>query len=507
VAGRPPPLRGDFETVVDAMDAAREQFGWREAYVEGDRRLTFAAWIDAADRLARAMVNRGVRPGDVVALTLPASIDYAIVYAAAVRAGAVATGLNPRLGPREVTAILDRAAPALVVGAHGGMARDELAAACAGPPLGDDRVRGRRDDPVVIIWTSGTTGAPKGAWFDHDGLRAAVSSAGAMSAPFDRRLSATPFAHAGFMAKLWEQLAWGLTLVLTPTPWTVHDTVRLLADERITVAGAVPTQWAKLVEAPGLGAAAHLRLALSATAPAPPALVERIGRALGCPVVVRYAMTECPSITGTEPDDPPEVQYRTVGRPQAGIEVELRDGDAAVPAGAVGRVFVRSACAMRGYWHDADLTRAALGPDGWLRSGDLGRFDRDGNLELCGRVDDMYIRGGYNVYPLEVEHVLAEHPGVADVSVIGVGAPVIGEIGVAFVVLRGAAAPGADAPGADAPGADAPGADAPTADDLRAWCRERLADYKAPDEVVFVDALPLTSMMKVDKAALRDRLR
>ena len=287
MAGLPPPLLGDFETVVDAMDAARAQFGSREAYVEGDRRLTFDGWVDAADRLARVMVERGVRPGDVVALMLPASIDYAIAYAAAVRAGAVATGLNPRLGPREVAAILDRAAPALVVGEGGAIRRDDLAAACAGPPLGADRRRGHRDDPVVIIWTSGTTGTPKGAWFDHDGLRAAVASAGAMSAPFDRRLSATPFAHAGYMAKLWEQLAWGLALVLTPTPWTVADTVRLLAEERITVAGAVPTQWAKIVEAPGLDAAKDLRLALSATAPAPPALVERIGRTLGCPVVVR----------------------------------------------------------------------------------------------------------------------------------------------------------------------------------------------------------------------------
>jgi acyl-CoA synthetase (AMP-forming)/AMP-acid ligase II len=199
-------------------------------------------------------------------------------------------------------------------------------------------------------------------------------------------------------------------------------------------------------------------------------------------------MTECPSITGTEPDDPPMTQYRTVGRPQAGVEVALRDETGATVAmGAVGRVHVRSTCVMRGYWGDPELTSAALSPDGWLRSGDLARWDGAGNLVLCGRADDMYIRGGYNVYPLEVEQVLAEHPGVGEVSVIGMTAPVIGEVGVAFVV-------------------PAAGSPAPSIEALRSWCRERLADYKAPDEVILVDALPLTAMMKVDKAALRIRI-
>ncbi len=296
-------------------------------------------------------------------------------------------------------------------------------------------MRGRSDDPVVIIWTSGTTGSAKGAWFDHDNLRAAVTSAGVMTAPFDRRLSATPFAHAGYMAKLWEQLAWGVTLVLAPTPWTVADTVRLLIDERITVAGAVPTQWAKIVDEPGLEGARlpDLRLAVSATAPAPPELVARMTERLRCPVVVRYAMTECPSITGTEPGDPPDVQYRTVGRAQAGTEIEIRDEEGApVSDGAVGRIHVRSPCVMRGYWRDPVLSEAVLRPGGWLASGDLGRFDGSKNLVLCGRVDDMYIRGGYNVYPLEVEQVLTEHPAVQQASVIGVATPVIGEEGVAF---------------------------------------------------------------------------
>ena len=206
---------------------------------------------------------------------------------------------------------------------------------------------------------------------------------------------------------------------------------------------------------------------------------------LRCPVVVRYAMTECPSITGTEPGDPPDVQYRTVGRAQAGTEIEIRDeGARRMPDGAVGRIHVRSPCVMRGYWRDPVLSEPVLRPGGWLASGDLGRFDGSKNLVLCGRVDDMYIRGGYNVYPLEVEQVLTEHQAVQQASVVGVATPVIGERGVAFVVPM-------------------PGAPRPSAPELTSWCRERLADYKAPDEVVLVEALPVTAMMKVDKSALR----
>ena len=194
-------------------------------------------------------------------------------------------------------------------------------------------------DAAVIIWTSGTTGVPKGAWFDHRGLHAAVASAGAMSAPYDVKLVATPFPHAGYMAKLWDQLAWVTTSVIAPTPWRADEMLRLLVDERITVAAGVPTQWAKLLEQPGIADAdlSRVRLGLAATAPAPPELVERVAAAIGCPLVVRYAMTESPTITGTEPGDPPEVQFRTVGRPQAGMQIEIADGDGARPRRAGAR--------------------------------------------------------------------------------------------------------------------------------------------------------------------------
>jgi len=492
-----PPLPGRFELVGDAQDAARERFGDHEAYVEGERRLTFDQWLRAADGLAAGLAERGVRPGDVVAIMLPSSIDYAIAYAAITRLGAVASGLNTRLGPREVAAIFQRSSPALAIvdeslGMTGRpdevpvLTRADMPSACAGDGLGARRQRGNSTDPTVIIWTSGTTGVPKGAWFDHRNLEAAVHTAGVMTEPFDRRLVTTPFAHAGYMAKQWEQLAWGTTLVIGVLPWTVDSMVAQLKQERINVAGAVPTQWAKVASYPDLDRreVANLRLCISATAPMPPDLVERLTGRLGCPVVVRYAMTESPSISGTDPGDPPHLLYRTVGRPQAGVELRLTDtAGEPVPTGSVGRISLRGPCVMRGYWGAPELTAEVLTPDGWLHSGDLGRLDDDGHLTIVGRTGDMYIRGGYNVYPLEVENVLAEHPSVDQVAVIGLPTAVIGEIGVAFVV----AAPGATI----------------TLEELRIWCKARLADYKAPDRLELVDHLPVTAMMKVDKAALR----
>jgi acyl-CoA synthetase (AMP-forming)/AMP-acid ligase II len=494
-----PPLAGHHRTIDAAFEAAAQQFGQRVAYVDRGERLSFEEWYRRSDVVARGLVETGVRPGDVVVMMLPSTQDYAVAYGGIVLAGAVATGINSRLGPREIDAVLRIASPRLVIHDPATfdvrpegvpvVALDELAAAANGTGLGPQRPVRAPEDPVVIIWTSGTTGIPKGAWFDHRGLRAAVASAGVMSAPYDVKLGGTPFPHAGYAAKLWDQLAWGTTNVSAPAPWRAADMLRLLVDERITVAGGVPTQWSKLLDEPGLADAdlSHVRVGLVATAPAPPELIQRVSESIGCPLVVRYAMTESPSITGTEPDDDPEVQFRTVGRPQRGMKVSIVD-DAGVPvaAGELGRVRVRGACVMRGYWNDAERTAAIMSDDGWLTSSDIGRFDQRGNLVLAGRADDMYIRGGYNVYPLEVENVLAEHPNVGRAGVVGLPTPVIGQLGVAFVTAVDPNHP-------------------PTLADLRQWVGGRLADYKAPDRLVVLDELPLTAMMKIDKAELARR--
>jgi acyl-CoA synthetase (AMP-forming)/AMP-acid ligase II len=479
------PLNADVDDTGAMLESAAAVHGDMEAYVEPGARITFGEWIGRARSVAAQFADLGVGKGDVVMLWLPSGIDYATCYAAAAMIGAITTGLNPRLGRREIESILQQADPALIVtdeqfgalppATARVLRRTALSSDGSGSEL--PPVELTRRDPVALIFTSGTTGVPKGAVFDADRLAAGAAAAGVMSAPYDRRLTSTPFAHAGYMFKLWDQLVWGSALVVPPTPWSAQGMFDVLRAERVTVAGAVPTQWAKLLDVEGVSPEAlpHLRIGVAATAPAPPELVRRVAERIGVPLVVRYAMTECPTISGTKPTDAADVQFRTVGRPSTGMEVRV---------GSDGDIEVSGPCVMRGYWRNAELTAEVL-RDGWLRTGDIGELGDDGNLTLVGRRGDMYIRGGYNVHPGEVERTLAGHPGVKQAAVVGRSAPVIGEIGVAFVVPEDGSAP-------------------PTLAELRSHVAGQLADYKAHDELLIVDELPVTAMLKPDRLALRE---
>jgi len=444
----------------------------REAYVEGARRTTYAEWLERADAVAAGWQARGVRPGDVVAIALASSTDFAIAYLAAVRLGAVVTALNTRLGPREVDHIMATCSPALVVADVADMPAVGGALSVHDPDPAD---------PAVIVWTSGSTGCPKGVWFDHCGQAALARMSGVLSAPGDRRVLPFPMAHAGYMVRVWDQAEHGITNVIPEGAWSAEAMLATLVDERITVGQGVPTQWAKLVELPALADAdlSALRVCATGAAPVAPELAAAMVARLACPVIVRYACSELPILAGTAPGDPPEVLLRTVGRPAEGVEIELRD-----VRDGVGVITVRSAGAMRGYWGQPDSDPALR--DGWITMGDLARWDADSNLVLCGRTTEMYIRGGYNVYPLEVQRVLEEHPGVAEAAVYGAEAPVIGQIGVACVVPVDADAP-------------------PSLDELRQFVAAQLADYKAPDELRVLSELPRNAMGKVDTLALRGR--
>ncbi|MDV7352735.1 class I adenylate-forming enzyme family protein [Rhodococcus oxybenzonivorans] len=496
--GTTPPLRAEeFESTAALLAAAARVHGDRDAYVEpGGGRISFADWASRAHSLAAHLYGRGIGKGDVVALILPSGIDYAVCLAAVAMLGGVTTGVNPRLGPRETEAIFAQSRPALVIrdpdanlpeapAGYPTMTRADVTAAVAEIERAPS-VAITRSDPVTIVFTSGTTGLPKGAWFDADNLAASAAASGIMSAPYDRRLTGTPFSHAGYMSKLWDQLVWGTALIEAPSPWSAAGMYAVIRDERITVGGGVPTQWEKLLELPDLdpSAFAHLRVGVVASAPASPALISRVRDLIGVPLVVRYAMTESPTVCGTEPDDAVDVQFRTVGRPQYGMKVRITDADGRdVSAGEVGRIRIRGGCVTRGYWNNKALTAESFDQDGYFVSSDLGYFTDEGNLVLAGRVGDMYIRGGFNVHPVEVEHAIGEHPDVLHAAVVGHPAPVIGEMGVAFVVPEDPARP-------------------PTLEDLRTWSRARLADYKAPDYLIVVETIPLNAMAKTDRAAL-----
>jgi acyl-CoA synthetase (AMP-forming)/AMP-acid ligase II len=484
-------------TTADLLRTAAAAHPDREAYVHGEKRVSYR-WLDrAADGFAATLLDRGVKPDDVVCLLLPSSIKFATCYLGSLRAGAITSALNLRLGPAEKASILERTQPAMTVLGDGVEVTEgvdarrtihvsDLGHAFAADPPPSFPARAATD-AACVVWTSGTTGQPKGAVYDHQTMAAISRNIGELTRQGDRRLLALPFAHVGYMTRMWDELANGTTIVLVGEPWSAEESLRLIRDEGITMATGVPTQWSLVLAHADVERTdfSGLRVAALGGASIAPELVRQIRKVLGCPVITRYTSTEAGVCTSTLVSDDDEVVATTVGRPAP--EVALRIVDPAngreQAVGDVGEVCCKSAAMMRGYWRDPARTAEVIDEDGWLHTGDLGVVGADGNLRIVGRLKEMYIRGGYNVYPAEVEAALVEHPGVARVAVVGVPDPVLGEVGVAFVVPAPDAAP-------------------PTLDALRAWCRDRLADYKAPDRLELVDDLPVTSMLKIDKRAL-----
>jgi len=473
----------------------------REAYVHGDKRATYAWLGRSAGGFAATLLDLGVERGDVVVLALGSSIKFAACYLGALQVGAITSAINLRLGRTEQRSIFERTEPRVTVlgdgaelpaGANPGTV---ISVTDLGPIFRADNPDPARlprlspTDPTCIVWTSGTTGEPKGAVYDHAGQIAISRNIGELTAPGDRRLSVLPFAHVGYMTRMADELDNATTIVMPGEPWTPAEHLRLVREEAITMVTGVPTQWQRVLDHPDLARTdfSGVRVAGLGGASIAPELVRRMRDTLGCPVLARY--------TSTHIGDPDEVVANTVGRPTPEVEVRLvvdgRTGDQGhdVAPGEVGEVTCRSPAMMREYWKDPERTAEVIDADGFLHTGDLGSFDADGNLRIVGRLKDMYIRGGYNVYPAEVEGVLSEHPSVARSAVVGIADTErdLGEIGVAFIV---AADEGV----------------APDLGELKAWCRAQLADYKAPDRLVVVDDLPVTAMMKVDKRALLARL-
>ena len=494
----------------ELIGEAARRFGDHPAFVAAEGwSLSYADLARLSDEVAAGLSRRGVGIGDVVAMVLPPIPEWFVVYLAAAKLGAVTTGVNARLSRPERARVLQVAGPRVTV------ATAELAPA-GGPEEGgdvveilpardgaDETLRGLRsvgesggvvpDDPnrpVVIVFTSGTTGAPKGAWFCNRQLSAITEiDVGDRWGGGTRSLAATALAHLGPMTKFPGGLRGGGTSYLTPR-WRAADAVRLASEHQMTTVGGIPTQVALMLREPDLDDHdwSALRSIVIGGGPATPALVREARERFGVPVIVRYSCTESAIGVGTAPDDPPEDAEESVGHPLTGVTLSLLDSDdRAVPLGQVGAVCLRSDAVMSGYWRDPEGTAAAFTPDGAVRTGDLGFVDDRGRLHLVGRTKEMYVRGGYNVYPMEVEAVLAEHPTVASVAIVPRTDPVMGEVGVAVVVPRRRGT-------------------SPTPEltlaALRSFAEPRLASYKLPDELRLVDELPLTAMDKLDRRAL-----
>jgi HIP---CoA ligase len=510
-------------TVPAAVQAAAREFSDAVALTEpGGPELSYRDLHERVRDAARALIASGIEPGDRVAIWSPNTYHWVVIGLGALYAGATLVPVNTRFtGPEALDVIgRSRARALLVAGPFLGADRHALLAAAAteegadlpelivqipvepaGTPapgvlgwtdflaraadvpqaVADKRAAAVAPDDVSdILFTSGTTGRSKGAMSAHrqalDVARAWADCARLTSA--DRYLIVNPFFHSfGYKAGILACLLTGATIV----PQLVFDagqSMRLIETERITVFPGAPTIYSSILDHPERGQRdlSSLRLAVTGAAVVPVALVERMRAELSFETVLTaYGLTEAVVATMCRPGDPAELVSTTSGRAAAGFEVKIGRSD---------EILLRGPNMMLGYLDDPDATKAAIDGDGWLHTGDAGRLDAAGYLTITGRIKDMYICGGFNVYPAEVEQVLARLEGVAESAVVGVPDPRLGEVGKAYLVAR-------------------PGQVLAEADVL-AFCRERLAGYKVPRVVEFRDSLPRNPSGKVLKRLLRE---
>jgi acyl-CoA synthetase (AMP-forming)/AMP-acid ligase II len=483
-------------------EAAR-RFGDRNAYVaEAGWPLSYRALDQASDEAAVGLARLGIGLGDVVAIVLPPGPEFLIAYLAIAKLGAITAGVNDRLASRERTLVLETADPKLV------LSTDDLAvdpfrtvtiraatsatSTLAELRVGDERAPTLPPDPdrdVAIIFTSGTTGTPKGARYGNRQLEFITrTDVGDVWDTGGRSFTGTSFAHLGFITKLAGNLRRGGVNFMM-TRWRAEDALALLERERLTTVAGVPTQLALMLRHPRFDDfdLSSVEFIVAGGGPITPGLAEEARARFGARLATRYSCTEAGIGLGTAFDAPDDDAVVSVGRPLPGVDLALRSpDDSDRPRAAaeidVGEVCLRSGACMSGYWRDPVATDAAFTADGFVRTGDLGVVDDQGRLRLVGRAKEMYVRGGYNVYPVEVEAVLSTHPSVAAIAVVPRPDAVMGEVGVACVVLRDGASV--------------------TLPALREFGSSSLASYKLPEMCTLLDTLPLTVGDKVDRRAL-----
>lgn len=472
-----------------------DRFGDSEAVVDGSLRLTFTELTDRVRRAAGAFHALGITKGDRVAIWAPNSAEWMIAAFGLLTAGGVVVPVNTRFKAEEAADVITRSGAKAVLVQKGFLGDKGLDfTAPDGIPLIDLKsdfltdaqpyeasgITG--DDIADIIYTSGTTGRPKGVMMNHrQTLRLYEEWCDlADLRPGDRYLIVNPFFHTfGYKAGCVAAMIRGATVLPVPV-FDVDHVVELIARERITMLPGPPTLYHSLLQvAEDDGAKtklATLRAGVTGSADIPVELIRRVHEDLPFQALATgYGLTECGTATLSRPGDSFEDVATTVGVPCDGIEVRIAEDR---------EVLVRGYSVMQGYLDDPEATAEAIDADGWLHTGDLGEFTEGGRLTIIGRKKDMFIVGGFNAYPAEIEGFLLEHPAVAQVAVIGVPDDRMGQIGKAFVVVKS-------------------GQPAPTEADLIGWSKQRMAGYKVPRTVQFVDALPLNASGKVMKDQLR----
>ncbi|HWD55155.1 MAG TPA: FadD3 family acyl-CoA ligase [Acidimicrobiales bacterium] len=511
---------------IPALVAATEgRHGERIAVHDRTTMLSYAELAAAARQFGAALVESGVAPGERVAIWCGNCAEWVVAVLGIFAAGAVLVPVNTRFRGHEAADLLLRSRARLLVTVTDFLGTDYVAllsrAGVTLPALetivvvrgqgSDDatdwdtflgrvtpasleEVQSRSaalgpDDPSDILFTSGTTGVPKGVVMTHGRTLTVASDWVAMTGLHagDVYLQVNPYFHMfGLKAGILASLVAGATML----PEAVFDVDAVLARveaEHVTVLPGAPTIYQAILEHPARSRRdlSSLRVAVTGAADIPVELIRRVHQELPFSrVVTGYGLTEGGTACATEEGDDPEAIATTVGRPRPGFELRVvSEGDRDVAAGEAGEVLLRGGSVMAGYLDDPEATANVLSSDGWLRTGDLGVVDEAGRLRIVGRVKDMFIVGGFNAYPAEIENALLRHPAVRQAAVIGIPDHRLGEVGMAFVVPSGPV----------------------TGDEIIEWSRDQMANYKVPRCVEIVDELPLNATGKVMKEALRER--
>jgi long-chain acyl-CoA synthetase len=489
--------------LAENLCASARRDGLRTALRLDDAALSYAALAGASARAAALLREHGVGPGDRVGLMLPNVPQFAVAYYGVLRAGATVLPMNVLLKRREIAFLLGDSDARVVLAWDGFAEEAEVAAADAGAELvlvapGElerrltgiepfAEVTGRGpDETAVILYTSGTTGTPKGAELTHANLARNAEVAQELFGLHEQSviLGSLPLFHSfGQTCALNAAVLSGAAVTLLPR-FDAGKALEIVERDRVTIFMGVPTMYGALLNHPDRQRfdVSSLELCVSGGASLPVELLHRFEDAFGCMILEGYGLSETSPIASF---NHPHHRRKpgSIGTPVDGVEMKLIDqagGDVSV--GEIGEIVIRGHNVMKGYWRRPDATSEAISADGWFRSGDLAVMDDDGYFFIVDRKKDMIIRGGYNVYPREIEEVLYSHPAVREAAVIGVPHDELGEEVAAAVELK--------------PGMQV------TEDELREFVKEQVAAYKYPRVVWFVDELPKTATGKILKREL-----
>ena len=482
-----------YQTLPELVAGAADRFGDAEAVVDGPLRLSFADLYDRIRCAAGAFADFGIAKGDRAAVWAPNCAEWIVAAFGLLTAGGVLVPVNTRFKTEEAADIITRSGAKAVLVQQGFLGAEYVA------PSGVPAIDLKSDflasgmpfsrpvestDISDIIFTSGTTGRPKGVMMNHSqNLRLYEEWCElADLREGDRYLMVNPYFHTfGYKAGLIASFIRGATMLPVPV-FDVGRVVDLIAAEQITMLPGPPTLYHSLLAVADKSKLASLRAGVTGAADIPVELVRRVHEELPFRTLATgYGLTEAGTVTLSRPGDSFEDIATTAGVACDGVEVRIADD---------GEVLVRGYTVMQGYLDDPEATAQTIDSDGWLHTGDLGTLDAAGRLRIVGRKKDMFIVGGFNAYPAEIEGFLLEHPAIAQAAVIGVPDDRLGQVGKAFLVTK-----------------TADGNPPPSADEMIAWSRDRMAGFKVPRYVEFLDELPLNATGKVMKDKLKDHHR